>query len=87
MLSWKKFYKELTVTPIFGKHVNLRSEKCSEFSFTKSVEERILFLIFLESLPQLHNVKTISHSFCGDFIEGYGKMVTVVDFEKFQENP
>ena len=43
MLSWKIFYKELTVTPIFGKHVNLRSEKCSEFSFTKSVEECIIF--------------------------------------------
>ena len=36
----KSFYSELTVMPIIGKQENLTSKKCSEFSFTRTVEER-----------------------------------------------
>ena len=85
MLSVKTFHSELTVAPIIGKHENLLSKKCSEFSFTRTVEELKFFPNYSDLFTSTSSRSKVFPPFCGAFLEGYGKVVAVVILKNFNK--
>ena len=87
ILQWA--YPNAKICFLLGKYESIRIKNCTEVSFKTMLEECKISSSLPELLLHLHYVKRFGNFFVVTFvkvIETHFKMVTLVHFEKFQQD-